>query len=68
MVHPPIPEIKFSKTHWDCECDNDFFRPNSQTKCYKCGALKEEQPPSRLNEIEAHLSGCHNDNTIIAHN
>lgn len=46
-----IIEIKATEKYWDCECDNNFIHPKIQIKCNICGAIAEEQPDSRINEV-----------------
>lgn len=47
-------EIKTTENYWDCECEKDFIHPKSQKECSICGAITEEQPDSRVNEVLAH--------------
>ena len=44
-------QIKLSDTHWDCECETNYIRPNCLHKCEVCGFQYVEQPPSRVNEV-----------------
>ena len=37
--------------HWDCECNEDFQRPQVMEICRQCGRSQEEQPGSRINEL-----------------
>jgi hypothetical protein len=37
---------------WDCECATDYIHPKTASKCSKCGAVREDQPDSRVNEVE----------------
>jgi hypothetical protein len=46
-------EILTTDKYWDCECLANFIHPKSQKKCDKCGAVEEEQPDSRVNEVLA---------------
>ena len=36
---------------WDCECDCDYIHPSSEFQCFSCGAVQEESPDSRVNEV-----------------
>jgi len=49
-------EIKIVTTnlYWDCECKDDYIKPAHQSSCNTCGAVKDDQPDSRINEVEAH--------------
>lgn len=41
-----------SPNYWDCECPKgDYIHPKSVKSCSKCGAEQDEQPDSRVNEI-----------------
>lgn len=40
---------------WDCECKDDFIHPKKQSLCDRCGAVADEQPDSRVNEVEEFL-------------
>lgn len=44
-------DVKTTEKYWDCECKNNFIHPKVQAKCNICGALAEEQPDSRENEV-----------------
>ena len=36
---------------WDCECKENFIHPKLQQNCPICGAIRNEQPDSRANEV-----------------
>ena len=36
---------------WDCECEADYIHPKSVSACPRCGAVREERPDSRINEV-----------------
>jgi len=42
--------------YWDCECDDNYIHPKSEEKCEKCGKKPDEQPDSRVNEVEDMLA------------
>lgn len=48
-----LAEIKTTEKYWDCECEKNFIHPKIQTECPICGAVAEEQPDSRVNEVLA---------------
>jgi len=37
---------------WDCECENDFIHPKTESYCHLCGAHADEQPDSREHELQ----------------
>ena len=41
-----------TRLFWDCECREDRIRPGSDAACAACGALRAEQPDSRINEVQ----------------
>ncbi|MGQ4893374.1 MAG: hypothetical protein ACP6IQ_01975 [Candidatus Njordarchaeia archaeon] len=49
-------DIKTLKEFWDCECETNYIHPITDKKCSKCGALREEQPNTRLDEFRAFFS------------
>lgn len=46
-------ENRFMTTEqfWDCECDVNYIHPKSVSVCPRCGAVSEERPDSRTNEV-----------------
>jgi hypothetical protein len=40
---------------WDCECEEHFIKPKSQSFCPTCGSRRDDQPDARLNEARAML-------------
>lgn len=46
-------EVQTTEKYWDCECDENFIHSKSQKECAICGAVAEEQPDSRINEVVA---------------
>lgn len=58
-VHPSRDGVVLVEEYWDCECKDDGCSPKSihrkadQKRCSACGARKNEQPDSRLNEVVA---------------
>lgn len=44
-------DVKTTEKYWDCECEKNFIHPKTQSRCDICGALEEEQPDSRINEV-----------------
>lgn len=46
-------KITLTIQYWDCECESNYIRPRSEIKCEICGAMQEDQPPARLDEVLA---------------
>lgn len=44
-------DVKTTEKYWDCECKYNFIHPKTQIQCNICGALAEERPDSRVNEV-----------------
>jgi len=44
-------EIVVTSLFWDCECDKDFIHSKRHEACPICGAVREDQPDSRANEV-----------------
>ncbi len=44
-------DVETTEKYWDCECKDNFIHPKIQNQCGICGALAEEQPDSRINEV-----------------
>lgn len=36
---------------WDCECKENYIRPQTERKCPSCGADEEDMPSSRTDEV-----------------
>lgn len=51
MKTEKVGNIETSPDFWDCECENNYIHPKEQPKCEICGAIREDQPDSRINEI-----------------
>ena len=45
--------IETTPLYWDCECEHGFIHSHKQVKCDICGARRDEQPDSRINEVIA---------------
>ena len=42
---------------WDCDCVlGNYIHSALVDKCFKCGALRENSPDARIDEIEASLN------------
>jgi hypothetical protein len=46
-------EIAFATTclFWDCECVEDYIHPANENECPICDSKREDQPPSRVQEV-----------------
>ena len=52
-----IGNITLASDFWDCECEKDYIHHKSQQKCRKCGAIEEDMPDARANELQDMLKG-----------
>ena len=43
---------KLSNEYWDCECKEKYIHPNSMDICPVCGAVRDEMPDSRQDEVD----------------
>lgn len=50
-----IGDIKTTLNYWDCECEQNYIHNKEQSFCVICNAFLEEQPDSRLNEVNEWL-------------
>ena len=39
--------------YWDCECEEAYIHSNDAFECAKCGALRDESPDSKQDEVDA---------------
>lgn len=44
--------MELSRDFWDCECVGEYIQPNTLEACPRCGAMRDEQPPARIDEIQ----------------
>ena len=44
--------IKLTPYFWDCECHSHYIHSKRHETCKFCGTYRDEQPDSRLNEVE----------------
>ena len=44
--------FELTDDYWDCECDENYIHSKTELSCPKCGALAEEQPDSRVDEVK----------------
>ena len=59
--------------YWECECAENYYRPQGMAFCEDCGSFASECPDARVHELRAH--GIHPDyhdpavrNTMSEHN
>lgn len=45
------PGLTTTPLFWDCDCERDYIHPAAQNECPVCGAIREEQPDSHVNEV-----------------
>lgn len=48
-------EIILTTDYWDCECESNFIHRKAESFCEVCKTFVEEQPDSRVNEVETWL-------------
>lgn len=46
---------KTTDEYWDCNCMENYIQPKHSESCKECGAIKEAQPSSRINEVLGEL-------------
>ena len=49
-------KIETTEKYWDCECAQNYIHLKSKAECLICGARHDEQPDSRVNEVENMLN------------
>ena len=58
-------KIALTLYFWDCECPDDhlaYIHSFLEDRCKKCGAVRVDQPNSRLNEVrDLHYATLHAD-------
>lgn len=42
---------KTTPKYWNCECEDHYIKPAVMNSCTVCGALREYQPDSRVDEV-----------------
>ncbi len=52
-IHTGNDDIQTTEKYWDCECEHNFIHSKTQTMCHICGAVADDQPDSRINEVLA---------------
>lgn len=48
-----------TRLYWECECPEEYFRPQQMAYCENCGSFAEECPDARIHELRA--NGIHLD-------
>ena len=43
-----------TEKYWVCECGKKYIHRKSEYECDKCGAIRDRQPDSRINEVIDH--------------
>ncbi len=64
--------VETTDLYWDCECKFGYIHPRGKAHCDRCGALREEQPCSRVRELtgkhrlseEVSITGCLQDGEV----
>lgn len=49
--------LAFSDLYWDCNCLNRYIHSNEVEYCEVCGAHRDEQPASVIEEVESFRAG-----------
>ncbi len=44
-------QIALTRNFWDCVCDENYHRKESEDFCSVCGAEREERPDARVIEL-----------------
>lgn len=44
-------ELELADQFWDCECEDLYIHPVTKRRCLACGARRDDQPNSRVNEV-----------------
>lgn len=47
-----MPTLETDQHYWDCECEEEYIHPKTEKECPICGAEKDEQPDSRVEELK----------------
>jgi len=46
-----LKDLNLTDKYWDCECETNYIHHYTKESCPVCGARREDQPPSRVNEV-----------------
>lgn len=49
---------------WDCQCEEDYIHALTEENCLACGAMREEAPDARVNEVFGHSNSLNG--TLVA--
>ena len=52
LSYPQTPYFITSNLYWDCNCRNGYIHPFGMPMCEECGTMRDEAPPSRINEMK----------------
>ena len=44
--------VLLTPDYWDCECKDEYIHFESEESCPECKAKREDQPNSRISEVE----------------
>ena len=44
--------LNTTSLYWDCECEKGYIHPKAESNCYLCGCQSDDQPDSRVEEVE----------------
>ena len=53
MIEKLNNSITVDTEFWDCECETKYIHHKARlSECRRCGAIADEQPDSRANEVK----------------
>ena len=52
LYYPRTPYFITSNLYWDCDCRTGYIHPFGMPMCEECGTLRDDAPPSRINEMK----------------
>ena len=55
--YPGDPSVRTTSMYWDCECKKNYIHQKNVAICEECGADQDNQPDSRVSEVNEFLHG-----------
>lgn len=55
MIKILSPKILFCYSYWMCKCKLYCIQHISKAQCYECGAMQDDRPPAKLDDVIAWL-------------
>ncbi len=56
--YPGDPSVRTTSMYWDCECKENYIHQKNVAICEKCEADQDNQPDSRVSEVNEFLNGA----------